>query len=526
MSTLAKQNTFRAALIIEQCVRNGCTTIAIAPGSRSTPLTLAAAEHPDVTTMTHFDERGLAFWALGRAKATQAPVAIITTSGTAVANCLPALCEANLTNVTLIMISADRPEELHDIGANQTMSQDNLFTHHVKHSDTLTISNDDLSETELLNRVQFALSRSQHPQDPGPVHLNCQIRDPLYEPYAECQEDVKVSYADWKKHVSQKILPDLKIKNGLSLQEVKGVVQSGKGVMLVGDVTPDDADILLDLSQQLNLPIVADIQSGLYHLSVNREALNSVDWILVFGSRFVSKSLLETIEKTSEKQVWISPYSSIQNPTVETYSRWQISLADAASNLKRHIPHQESIPLQTPSYANSFYDNCIQTISQSITTQRGFIGNSSIVRRCDQVWISKSESVQALYTNRGVSGIDGNLATIAGLSHNQDGIVALLGDITTLHDMSSLALIQKSDSDITFIIFNDNGGRIFENLPIAEQTQHLEHFFVTPQNICFESVMKSHNISYVGFTSKNSQEELLKLLKKPGTKCIEIRLND
>lgn len=528
MQILAKRNTLRAALIVEHCVRNGITTFAIAPGSRSTPLTLAAAQHPSVTTRVHFDERGLSFWALGYAKASGKPVAIITTSGTAVANCLPALCEASQTNIPLLMISADRPEELHGVGANQTMPQDSLFGEHVRVSKTLPLSDEALSDMAIVSELQTIIDHAVQLHNPGPVHLNCQLREPLYSPVATLTEDIQDVLIRWKNPGTSVLRDSQQGAFDVSTEDVMRKISHGKGIFLVGDIQTSDADSVLKCANQFNIPIVADIQSGLRHVSVSLEALTEADWILVFGSRFVSKSLLSLIKDTHNNQIWVSPYAGIQNPTSSTFNRWSLSISSAlaaistsqAPQIKRQFSFRNSS-------AECFYDRCIQTISNFIGEQAVFIGNSSIVRRCDRYWESNSERAQWVYTNRGVSGIDGNIATITGIADaKHDHVIALLGDITTLHDMSSLNLIKHSQSRIDLVVFNDKGGRIFEKLPVAKQTDKLDDMFVLPHSIHLEYLMKAHDIQYFSFEENTSQSELEGTLKKPFTKCIEIRLYD
>lgn len=529
MSALAKRNTQRSALIIEQCVRNGITTFAIAPGSRSTPLTLAAANHPDTTTKVHFDERGLSFWALGHAKASGKPVAIITTSGTAVANCFPALCEANLTHVPLLMISADRPEELHEIGANQTMNQESIFGEHVRASKTLPISDEVLCESTILSEVQDAIDSAQKQNNPGPVHINCQIREPLYAPQESVREDIQRFLKEWEAPSKRESIKKENTHEVLEVSE-ENLIRSLKkenGVFLVGDVSEHEAQSILSSARALKVPIIADIQSGLRHLSADRDLLKAVDWALVFGSRFVSKALLGMIKDTSSKQIWVSPHSSIQNPTTPDFKRWSCTTNAALKWCDEHLePRGVLVEPAQIEPAHTFYDECIQTISKS---RKGatFIGNSSIVRRCDSFWTSNEDVMQSIYTNRGVSGIDGNIGTVVGIAEGgEEPVKALLGDITTLHDMASLSMLSESKVPITLIVFNDKGGRIFERLPVAEQTDRLEDMFLTPHNIDVESLMKAHHIPYYAINTKSSRSELEKLLGNPLTKCIEIRLYD
>ena len=172
--TSADMNLLWGQLILEELARLGVKHVCMAPGSRSTPLTLAAASQTQLTRHIHFDERGLGFMALGLAKASNAPVAIITTSGTAVANLYPAIVEAWLTHVPLIILSGDRPPELIDCGANQAIIQPAIFAQYAKQ---VNLPTPDLGypANALLSTIDHAVA-NQH----QPVHINCMYREPLY----------------------------------------------------------------------------------------------------------------------------------------------------------------------------------------------------------------------------------------------------------------------------------------------------------------------------------------------------------
>src|SRR3989338_6966650 len=158
-------------MIVEQLINSGCDFFCIAPGSRSTPLVLEVAANPKAKHVIAHDERSLGFFALGYAKATRKPVAIIVTSGTAVANLFPAVIEASLDHVPLIILSADRPVELRNIGANQTIDQVKIFGNYVRYFF-------DMTPEGSASQVREAALRSQFPI-PGPVQLNCQFREPF-----------------------------------------------------------------------------------------------------------------------------------------------------------------------------------------------------------------------------------------------------------------------------------------------------------------------------------------------------------
>ena len=171
-------NLLWASLFIEELVRNGITDFCIAPGSRSTPLTLAVANRRDIKSHLHFDERGLGFLALGIASEKKQPVVVITTSGTAVANLYPAIIEARQSAVPLIIISADRPPELLDCGANQAINQYGIFSNYPVYFKQIPTPTDQIKPNYLLTTLDHGLACQQKQQ--GPIHFNIPFQEPLY----------------------------------------------------------------------------------------------------------------------------------------------------------------------------------------------------------------------------------------------------------------------------------------------------------------------------------------------------------
>ncbi|BBI53850.1 hypothetical protein HORIV_62710 [Vreelandella olivaria] len=174
-----------AALILEELYRLGVRDVVLAPGSRSSPLTMAASEHVGLRCHCHFDERGLGFMALGIARGSHRPVVVITTSGTAVANLYPAVVEANLLGVPLIVLSADRPIELLDNGSNQAIDQRDIFSRHTTVHHDLPTPDAEIKAAFLLSTIDQAVDQQR--RTPGPIHINCRYREPLYP--GECLVD-------------------------------------------------------------------------------------------------------------------------------------------------------------------------------------------------------------------------------------------------------------------------------------------------------------------------------------------------
>ncbi|MHC4784231.1 MAG: 2-succinyl-5-enolpyruvyl-6-hydroxy-3-cyclohexene-1-carboxylic-acid synthase [Planctomycetota bacterium] len=302
-------NSFWADLIIEELIRCGVDQFCIAPGSRSTPLVVAAARNAKAKCLVCLDERVAGFYALGYAKAANKPAAVITTSGTAVANLLPAVTEAHSDDVPMLLLTADRPEELSDTGANQTLQQTEIFAGFLRWRHTLPCPSEAFPPEAVLTTIDQAVFRTQSVCG-GPVHLNCRYREPL-EPCGQCVEQnytAKISNwsdsdAPFTSYQEPQVCPNEK-----ALDEVVEVLgKTERGLLVIGALkTNFERKQVLDLAQKLSWPVYADITSG---VRLTGEATSSIryfdqqvlssefnqavrpDAVLHFGGRTTSKRL-------------------------------------------------------------------------------------------------------------------------------------------------------------------------------------------------------------------------------------------
>ncbi|MEI6805806.1 MAG: thiamine pyrophosphate-binding protein [Myxococcaceae bacterium] len=290
--------------LIDQLINLGCDFFCIAPGSRSTPLVTAVAKHPKAKSIIAHDERSLGFFALGYAKATQKPVAIIVTSGTAVANLFPAVVEASLDHVPLIILSADRPTELRGTGANQSIDQIKIFGSYVRYFFDLA---PDMPAEFVLNQVREAFLKSTYPL-PGPVQLNCQFREPfpLSSPPFE-----------------------------------KGEIRSKNGIVVVGAMkTRAKQQAALKIIEHLGWPAICDVTSGLRFLkhpqlnhSRNFENLKT-DCVLQLGGRLILKPFLQWLEsRRGQEHIYVDDYLENHDPGLTVTQRVQCDLEWLLENL-------------------------------------------------------------------------------------------------------------------------------------------------------------------------------------------------
>ena len=551
-------NRIWAQAILDVLASHDVKHICIAPGSRSTPLSLEAlelAQRRGVTIHTHFDERGLAFLALGLAKSAQAKdspqrVAVIVTSGTAVANLLPAVAETGLTGEALVLLTADRPEDLIGVGANQAIQQQGIFSSHVVKSIHLPSPSIESSLADCLGEIQSGLNLQM--QYGGALHINCPYPEPLYIQ----SEQEKSQYLPYLKKSlldaefnSNQCTPMNQINDGVKsirIAEVENERQQTllnqlsrkKGVIVIGKVPFGQACYARKLAQQLGWPLLSDPQSGItshwahYDLWLQHESyqkrLSQADCILQFGARFVSKRLgfwIRSMVNHDTCPYWVfDPSNSVLNPDHLPQLRTVASVEDSVRLLESAIQGQRcetygwgddiqaaAFLVQHAALKLTAQDEVVDTgiVDKGLTEcqlalQLGqilsrlnsadlFIGNSLIVRLVDMLSAIPDTSV---YTNRGASGIDGLIATSAGVQRgNQQAMLTLIGDMSLLYDLNSLALLSHVSKPHVVIVTNNDGGAIFDLLPVPDAQK--QTLYQMPHGYKFEFAAKQFGLDYV-----------------------------
>ena len=494
----AELNLLWGSLILEELARLGVQHVCMAPGSRSTPLTLAAAKQTKLKQHLHFDERGLAFMALGLAKASSAPVAIITTSGTAVANLYPAIVEAWLTHVPLIVLSGDRPPELLDCGANQAIVQPTIFANYAKQ---VNLPTPDLSirPEALLTTLDAAIANQTQP-----VHINCMYREPLYPGTMSADfTDYLSTLGNWQ-HTSSPYTQYAKtqVESAPTADALARFVH-GKGVIVVGTLAPQQRpELIVELAHKLGWPVLTDAQSQLRQhgatignidqlllLPKAKALLQQADKVLVFGGRLLSKRLINYLDEQkwknywqilpqqqrldpshSAKQIWlnsVSSFTSLPWPR-SSEANWAASLIELNERLATLFERQID--------QGEFGEAQVIRAITSQTDQQLFIGNSLPVRLYD-MYAPITATATSVYTNRGASGIDGLLATACGIAaHKKQPTTLIIGDLSQLHDLNSLAIAAKQSSPLVIVILNNDGGNIFNLLPVPDEKLRSDYY--------------------------------------------------
>ncbi|EGQ9098657.1 2-succinyl-5-enolpyruvyl-6-hydroxy-3-cyclohexene-1-carboxylic-acid synthase [Vibrio sp. 2art] len=536
--------------ILIELQRFGVKHVCIAPGSRSTPLTLEAAEQSDFSIHTHFDERGLGFMALGLAKATQEPVAIIVTSGTAVANLLPSVAEAKLTGEKLVLLTADRPVELVGCGANQAINQLGIFSHHVSASLNLPSPNLATSLNWLLTSVDEVMFTQQ--LQGSAVHINCAFPEPLYSNGAKADYQTYLdSVAGWRKgsgtytqrfsHLSQANIPSCSDK---------------KGLVVIGSLPLEQAQSAQAFAQKMGWPVLADPQSGLSsdwaHYDVWLQLpefvneLESCELIIQFGSRIISKRLNHWIDKQvsqsqqdKDVQYWyVSPCMDRNNQNhlaqmhwVEPPQTWvsRISFeksifagwADRLANDVKRV-HQRIEEAFLSDSASAVDEIALAAdINERTKNVDVFLGNSLFVRLVDMY--GKLDGVE-VFTNRGASGIDGLFATASGVQRARGNpLLVYIGDTAALYDLNSLALFSHNKLPAVLVVTNNDGGAIFDMLPVPPERRTT--YYQMPHGYQFEHAAKQFGLAYLHVSTLEQFQSSVKehLCHRQGTLLVEVQ---
>ena len=512
----------------------------MSPGSRNTPLSLALADS-GVTDWSHHDERSAAFFALGIAKTTGSAVVIVTTSGTAAAELHPALAEAINGRVPLIAITADRPTALRNVGAPQTIDQQDLFGRSVKWSHDIEVPPDPREAIDLATRMWVeAMSPPA-----GPVHLNLRFDEPLMP------TDAVTSAADG--------IPDVAIgrcePDESAIASLAADLSGRRGIVIAGtDSEPGLAEAAAVFAAAANWPILADPLSGLRaghhdrsHVLAASDALSWAGFldaaqpeaVVRFGGIPTSKPIWQWLGNHREvPQVFIEPagwrdptfsasvvlrsevvptlhlLAKAMGDTTETswMTRWQNADRAAAAAVTGVI---EGNPFPNePMVA--------RIVSQALPDPGVlWVASSMPVRDLDAVMLPTERRVRVL-ANRGANGIDGFVSTALG-SGAVSGVatVALAGDLSMLHDLSALATAARLDLPVTIVAVNNDGGGIFHLLPQAGH-DHFERHWGTPHGLDLAAVATALGVES---ETVSDASRLTELVSTPpaGPRFIEVR---
>lgn len=536
-------------LVVGALADAGVDTIVVAPGSRSTPLVVAAHEDDDLEVLSIIDERSAAYFAVGRAKRTGTPAAVVCTSGTAGANMHPAVIEADRSRTPIVVCTADRPADLQEAGANQTIAQSRLFGDAVRYAPVLPAArSDERTMQAVRSTVSTAVRRSTYPL-PGPVHLNIPFRKPLSpaEPI-----DWAGSTIDSPSTISGEsgvIAPTSR-----ALDRVRERIEDAERALVVaGPLSSPVGGRIRKLADALGIPVLADPISGArFGKESDEPVLGGYDayldpaitgeWpdpevVLRFGARPTSVRLQEYLRATTDAHVAVDPIGAYRDPAFSTSTviaatpdrfvddllaldidhrpppDWLTRFADAEQQywelvMDEHLPAEGRV--------------AHETIAHAPDPATVFVSNSMPIRDVDRFGAPSTRALTVL-GNRGASGIDG--VTSSGLgaaSATDDPVVLLLGDLAFYHDMNGLLAVDRCAVDATIVVINNDGGGIFQKLPIADVDPPFTEQFRTPHGLDFERVARVYDLDHHRVRPDAFADTYRALVASEGAKVIEV----
>lgn len=542
---------------VDEISKAGLKDVVISPGSRSTPLALTFAEHPDIDYWVNMDERSAAFFALGMAKQQNRPVALVCTSGTAAANYYPAVVEAHYARVPLVILTADRPHELRDVGAPQAIDQIGMFNGFVKWFHEMALP--DASQA-MLRYVRSKAARAAAVAwqgNPGPVHVNFPFREPLIPDFSLpgiWESEIPASYYGYS--VGSRVLDSTELDE--VADELRGLQQ---GVIVCGPVMDQSiAEAVVALSKKWDVPVLADplsqLRTGVHDKENVIESYDAVlkskhirgvlqpDFIIRFGAMPVSKSYL----------LWIKEHEETKHFVVENQDGYRepggvsarFIYADATAFCRKMTERDDGFSfsaswkdkwrrlndiakhhlLEDAFPGNMTEGGVIRHLAESIPDESVlYIGNSMPIRDADTFFMNSPKHVTML-GNRGVNGIDGMTSSALGAAAHGEKVTLVIGDLSFFHDFNGLLAAKQYGLDLTVVLINNNGGGIFSFLPQAQEEKHFEALFGTPMDIEFSKVVSMYGGDYqLADNWELFHAALRDSYQKSGLSVIEVRTN-
>ncbi|MBK1694121.1 2-succinyl-5-enolpyruvyl-6-hydroxy-3-cyclohexene-1-carboxylic-acid synthase [Chromatium weissei] len=565
------QNLRWALALLDGLVAGGMRHLVFSPGSRSTPMLLAAQRQPNVTLTPILDERSAAFFALGLARAAGHPVGLLCTSGSALAHWFPAVIEAYESEIPLILLSADRPPELRGWGANQTIDQTRLFGGFVREFHDPGSADSSAAALKMMRTLGARVAAVSLGNWPGPVHINLPFREPLV-PTADCTAESnpplslnrnvghKTTVANSEQNWGEDV--DAWTRDLTAMMSGRGLICCGPGTFSpVGiSLAPlSFAESLWKCAEQLGVPVLCDPLSGLrfgtnsthritrydsfLRQSTTATALKP-DWVLRIGRAPVSKILLNWLADiptilVDPGQGWSDPNKDVRvrvNADASSFCNWLATLAQETVDKQRHADwsaqwaaiEQRSAQLTADYLAQAPWceAHLITALLAHLPANDGlFCANSMPIRQLD-TWSGGRTNTLGIFGNRGASGIDGQTSTLAGLNASGIPITGLLGDLSFFHDLSGLLLLRQLQRPC--IVLNNGGGRIFDYLP-QRGLPDFERLWHTPIDLNCDLLLRPFGIKHCAVTNgdefQTALTECLKPNESQNSGIIEVRID-
>lgn len=523
-----------STIFVRRLFESGVRHAVISPGSRSTPLTLAFAAHPGISKHVVLDERSAAFTALGIGKSSGIPPVLVCTSGTAVANYFPAVIEAAQSHTPIIILSADRPASLMQIGASQTINQSNIYGDYTVFHYSLGEPVD--GERELA-RVRKAAEQAVYfaTQKKGVSHLNFPFKKP-FEPTKKFYNSLKKENEELFSLFMEHAPIVEKTRTTLNEYTLSDLVSAEKPIIIVGPRTSSaSSESILKLAECLKAPIIAENGSQLPlhdHIISGADGFirheNNVkelkpDLIIRFGNQPVSKGIFSFLRSNSD----IPQINFFENDLWSDEPLTSSSLIPLKGNLEIRGVSGAAPKKWLRSWLKAqkkFSSIRKSALEKSSTLTDGYVFNKigSLLEEDMYVMLSNSFPVRDMnlfhsyhsnsFVNRGAAGIDGITSTAIGIGiHQQKKGVLLTGDLAFIHDSNALRSVSELKFPLTIVVLNNGGGTIFKTLPIHQLKNVYENYFETPQHVSFTHLCRAHGVQHTLVTKK---EQLVDAFRK------------
>lgn len=523
----------------------GVEAAVISPGSRSTPLAYAFASTRQLKSYMQVDERSAGYFALGMAKASGKPVVLLCTSGTAASNYHPAITEAYYARIPLIVITADRPHELREVGAPQAIDQIRMYGEHVKYSVDFPLPEesqeiDDFIERQLSRAIAVARTAPF-----GPVHINVPFREPLL-----IDLDGEAPVPTFRQRFAAKDRLDAETAAQLTVL----LSSTDKGIIIAGEMPIQfDKTAFWQFARALDWPVLCDPLSNLRtevpgdcaHLCIDqydallksRSFCDRVvpDVVIRFGAQPVSKPLSLYLKNIRPK-VYIAVDESpefrdsigivthhIQSHPAAVFE-WIVekrmtdytTLWAEANEMARAISSaHKGQSGDEGSFANQLLD--------SLPNYVDLVSGSSMPIRDIDTFFRKTEKDIAIFSNRGTNGIDGVISTALGIqAARRRPAWLVIGDLSFLHDVNGLLATRFHETDLTIVVMNNDGGGIFSYLPQADVPHHFEELFGTPTGLTFAQIAQMYEAQYDAVRTSAEFERVLQQEKGTHVRIIEV----
>jgi len=524
-SEFPNTNAQWSEVIIETLYRKGLRHAVVCLGSRSSPLALGFAEREGIESYPALDERSAGFFALGLAKRSKRPVVLVCTSGTAAANFFPAIIEASESHAPLIVLTADRPHELRQCRSGQTIDQVKLYGGYAKYFTEFALPENSLSLLRYARQRTASLFDSSLLPVRGPVHANMPFREPLSGEieigFSPALEDVETFYskADPANHLAA-------LKSGPL--DLNSFCDCERGIVLVGAVDPENEEKWIlnvsELANTLNWPILADALNPIrgvasrfpnlvcaYDLiargATAREALKP-EKVLVIGEFPISKQLRNWIESIEPEILILNSFGEEGDSTHSrsasrqldfSYSMCSVDLRVGSTFLEKWLDAERlcsaSLKKRLESETEVFEGAASSVLADELVDADLFVSNSMPPRDLEFFRFPNDNGLRISFS-RGANGIDGIVSTALGVAEVAGHAYLLTGDLAFLHDSNGLLLGGKVSAGLTIVLINNNGGGIFEMLPVAKFDPPFEEYFAAPQSVDIGRLCGAHGIEH------------------------------